>query len=619
MPRTLAFPLPFALVLGLATACAPPGGEAPVAEAATRRTTESGDVVGFLGPNASAAWRGIPYARPPVGELRWRAPRPPEPWSGTREALTFGPVCTQLASPLGGIDGAKPGTPVGNEDCLVLNLWSPRFPAGRVPTGSKRLPVMLWIHGGSNVVGHGGFYDGSNLAATHDLIVLTVNYRLGPLGWFRHPALSGPDGSDLDRSGNFGTLDLIQALTWVRRNIAAFGGDPGNVTLFGESAGGTNVVTLLASPLAEGLFHRAIVQSGGTVTQTPAEGENFRDDPEPGHTFSSREILFTLLVQDGTAEDRASARARAARMSADEIAAYLRGRPGPEILAAYGSDELEDLGDVPRLFRDGAVLPREELTEVLGRAGGTHRVPTILGTNRDEDKLFQFRNPRFVRNLFGLIPRRIDAERYELIAEYQSKMWKASGADELAARMSRVRGPGVWVYRFDWDEEPTVLWSDLGVLIGAAHAMEIPFVFGHFDLGREANILFDEENYPARKKLSDQMMSYWAEFAYTGDPGSGRHGGAPRWTGWSDASPTSPRFLIFDTAADGGLRMSSKAVTKDTVVAEIASDPRLPTRQARCEIIDELASRWPRFDPVDYASAGAHSCGDIPIASVPAD
>ncbi len=258
---------------------------------ASRRVTRSGTIVGFQADYGSHAWLGIPFARPPVGALRWRAPQPPEPWFGTREAMVFGSACAQL-----GGDGKQ----VGEEDCLYLNVYSPPFTEAEVPKEGARLPVMLWIHGGSNIHGKGD-RDGGNLAATQKLIVITTNYRLGPFGWFRHAALRGEDSNDLDRSGNFGTLDLIQALQWIHENVAAFGGDPGNITISGQSAGGANVFSLLLAPPARGLFHRAIVESGGPGTYPTAMGENFTDDAEPGHANSSNEVLVRLLIKDGLA------------------------------------------------------------------------------------------------------------------------------------------------------------------------------------------------------------------------------------------------------------------------------------------------------------------------------
>ena len=215
-----------ALGLALGLACA--RGEeapAPVADAAARRAVETGELVGFVGDYGSHVWLGIPYATPPVGELRWRAPRPAQAWMGPRESLAFSSPCPQFATPLGGLDQQEPGTPAGDEDCLYLNVYTPVFPAGGVPQGDARLPVMVWIHGGGNVVGHAGFYDGGNLAASQDVVVVTTHYRLGPFGWFRHPALPGEGASALDVSGNYGTLDLVQTLQWVQRNIASFGGE----------------------------------------------------------------------------------------------------------------------------------------------------------------------------------------------------------------------------------------------------------------------------------------------------------------------------------------------------------------------------------------------------------
>src|SRR5262249_4077891 len=154
------------------------------------------------------------------------------------------------ASPYGGVRDARPGTPVGSEDCLTLNVWTPRFAAADVPRGGARLPVMVWIHGGGNTIGHAAFFDGGHLAATEEVVVVTIQYRVGPFGWFRHPALATDGVSALERSGNYGTLDQVRALEWVRDNIEAFGGDPGNVTVFGESAGALDTLMLLLVPQA---------------------------------------------------------------------------------------------------------------------------------------------------------------------------------------------------------------------------------------------------------------------------------------------------------------------------------------------------------------------------------
>jgi len=575
---------------------------------ATLRATAAGSVVGTAGQHGGYAWLGGPYARPPVGDRRWRAPEPPAPWSGTRETVRFASPCPQLASPFGGIYDVHRGDPAGNEDCLYLNVWAPADARPR----ESRLPVMLWIHGGGNSVGHGGFFDGGALATTERVIVLTFNYRLGPLGWFHHVALREGATSDAERSGNFGTLDLVRALQWTRENAAAFGGDPDNVTIFGESAGGTNVVTLLVSPLAHGLFQRAIVQSAGLTTTTPADAEHAVDDPEPGWRHSSQEILYALLEQDGRAKDRAAARAEAARMSPAETAAYLRGKTSAELLTVAAPGNFGGILELPEVFRDGTVLPHESPFELLGQRGRWNEVPIVLGTTRDENKLFLFSDPRLVRRWFGLFPQVRDPKRYELSADYVPKMWKATAADEPAMRLRAGGVERVWVYRFDWDEEPKILGADLGKLLGASHAFEIPFEFGHFDFGREGNFIWMKANEHGRLALLAAMMSYWAQFARTGDPGAGRAGELPRWRPWDGAGKDAPTFVVLDTPAGGGIRMSSDVMTKARVITEIEADPRMPTAAEKCERFRELAAFAGMLTPEEYARLAG--CREYPLA-----
>ncbi len=582
--------------------------EASPPDPATVRSTSSGAVIGTAGQHGGDAWLGIPYARPPVGERRWRAPEPPASWTTTREVLRFAPPCPQLASAFGGISDVRQGEPAGDEDCLYLNVWAPTDARAT----DTRLPVMVWIHGGGNSVGHGGFYDGSALASSEHVVVLTVNYRLGPLGWFRHPALRDAGTTEVERSGNFGTLDLVRALSWVRENAAAFGGDPDNVTIFGESAGGTNVASLLVSPLARGLFQRAIAQSAGLSTATAEEGEHASDEASsPGPRHTSSELLLDLLQRDGSATDRRAAVARVAAMSGEEVARYLRSKTSVEILTAAAPGNFGGMLDVPTVFRDGVVLPRENPFDLLGQRGRWNEVPVILGTTRDENKLFLFTDPTLVRRWFGLFPQVLDRRRYEVSGDYTPKMWKAAAADEPAMRLHAGGADRVWVYRFDWDEEPKLLGADLPRLLGASHGFEIPFEFGHFDLGREADILWTKENEPGRLALSAAMMSYWAEFARAGDPGTGRRGELPRWQPWDGAGKNAPTFAILDTPADGGIRMSSDVMTKARVVAEIEGDARLPTPAAKCTCLGELARFGGFFTRAEYARLAP--CRDFPL------
>jgi len=583
--------------------------EAPVAAATdSERELPGGVVVGREGRYGGHAWLGIPYARPPLGALRWRAPQPAPAWEGTRPALASGSPCVQLASALGGASGADEGEPTGNEDCLFADVYAPRFAPDEVPRGEARLPVMVWIHGGGNTIGEAGFYDGSKLASAHRVVVVAVNYRLGPLGWLRHPALAAPDASDAERSGNFGTLDLVQALRWVRENAPAFGGDPNRVTIFGESAGGTNVVTLLLAPAARGLFHRAIVQSGGTTAYDLVEAEARRE--QGGHAWSSREAIASLLVKAGLAPDREAAHRKAEAMAPEELGAWLRARPASELLLAY-DERFGGMLEMPRVFRDGAVLPADDFAIALRRPGARAPVPVVLGTNRDEVKLFMALDPERVRRFLFLRFVR-DRESYERDAAYGSRGWKASGADELAAAMAEAGGPPAYLYRFDWDELPTILGMDTAQLLGAAHGFEIPFVFGHFELGRLGRGLFRESNRPGREALSGQMMSYWAAFAYDGDPGRGRGGELPSWPAWSEPGAPGGRFLVLDTAEGGGLRVSTEVENTAAIAREILADESYASAEERCAALGRLASRGHAFGPEQYA--GVDACRDIPIA-----
>ena len=598
MPRT-----PWILLVAVASACGL-GGEpaAPrVADPATRRTLSLGEVVGSLGSAGTHAWHGIPFARPPVGELRWRAPRRAEPWSGVREALADAPACAQPPPVLGG--DANPDGSSGSEDCLYLNVFAPAFAPEAVPAAGERLPVMVWIHGGGNSIGGASLYDGGFLAAAHGVVVVAVQYRLGPFGWLRHAALrADPSLSGEDRSGNYGTLDLIRALRWVERNAAAFGGDPDRVTVFGESAGGRNTFTLLQSPLAAGLFQRAIVQSGGLASPALAEAENLASDAEPGHENSSGELLLRLLQTHRGAADREAARALAASLGDAGVAAFLRERTPGEILDAYEGSAGMGMLRFPQIFPDGVVMP-SDAPERHFAAGRYNRVPVIAGTNRDESKLFMAFDREYVRLWFRVLPSLRDPERYQRDAEYQSLAWKLNGADDPARWMRAVQGPSVFAYRFDWDEADRFLWVDWSEVLGAAHAFEIPFVFGDFDIPLLRS-LYREDDVASREKLSRAMMSYWAEFAAKGDPGRGTDAALPLWTPWDETAPASERFLVLDSDAGGGIRMSSEAVTASSLVTRMLADERFASSEERCALLSRLQARRRTLPEEEVRRAG---------------
>jgi len=569
-------------------------------DTATRRTTPLGVVIGHAGSAGTHAWHGIPFARPPVGALRWRAPVSAAPWTEPREALTDPSGCAQPPPPIGGEPNADGSA--GSEDCLYLNVFAPAFAEGAVPQGESRLPVMVWIHGGGNSIGDARIYDGGHLAAEQGVIVVAVQYRMGPFGWLRHAALRADAGATpADQSGNFGTLDLIEALRWVKGNIAAFGGDPARVTVFGESAGGRNTYTMLQSPLAKGLFQRAISESGGVSSPTLGEAENLTTDADPGHQNSSNELLLRLLVEHRGAADREAARTLAASLTPAEIAAFLRERSPGEILAVYTGSRGMGMLNFPQIFPDGVVMPADA-PERHFTAGRYNQVPVIVGTNRDENKLFMAFDPEYVKLWFRVLPSVRDPARYDRDAEYQALAWKLNGADDPARWMRGAQGPSVFAYRFDWDELDSFLWVDWGQVIGAGHAIEIPFVFGNFDTPLLRS-LFDEANLASRQQLSRAMMSYWAEFAATGAPGRGRRGDLPLWKPWDEATPASERFLVFDSEAGGGLRMSADAITSTRLVSRVLEDARFADAAERCTFLTKLQG-WRPLPAADIARAG---------------
>jgi len=577
----------------------------PVAATESLRDTAQGQVVGFESPDGAHVWRGIPFAKPPVGALRWKAPRPPEAREGVLSALEYGHSCAQFSGPGGGRKGQKAGEMMGSEDCLYLNVHTPRFARNSIPQGDARLPVMLWIHGGGNTIGDALFYDAGVLATSQQLVVVTVHYRLGAFGWFSHPALRDSEATADDNSGNYGTLDLVRALAWLQENIASFGGNPSRVTVFGESAGGSNTFSMLLTPRAAGLFSGAIVQSGGTRTTELSSAENYTDDPEPGHEFSSGETILRLLVGDGKAADRAAAKQQVETMDDATLSAYLRGKSASELLNAYDGSDLGGMYSVPRQIRDGHVLPLGEPVAAF-RSGHYNRVPTVLGTNRDENKLFMLLGSEYVTRVAMLPLWLNDANAYHASAEYSSLMWRSRGVDDPATAMYASQGPSVFAYRFDWDDERKLLWLDLGELLGAAHGLEIPFVFGRLELGLATSLVFDDNRKQSDRRLSDAMMSYWSQFAYTGSPGRGRDGELPRWTSWGEEGAET--FLALDSEHGGGIRMSSDAVSRPELIARVATDARLPELQQRCALYDGFVQWGDGMSEGEYAQVEDGAC-----------
>ncbi|HEY2542354.1 MAG TPA: carboxylesterase family protein [Gaiellaceae bacterium] len=453
--------------------------------------TDAGVVRGAVA-NGMRAFRGIPYAAAPVGALRWRPPQPHAAWKGVRAATEFGSGCPQTLGPF--------GVPSTNEDCLFLNVFTP---PGANP--SSRLPVMFWIHGGALITGESTDYDPTALVK-RGVVVVTINYRLGLLGFLAHPALSSE--SSTHDSGDYGLMDQQFALGWVKRNIARFGGDPANVTIFGESAGGLSVRSQLVSPGAKGLFRHAIVESGAYAETVP-----------------------TLAEAESTGQFLATAMG-----CADQTAACLRALPVSTLLANETA-----ISQLPNI---SSVLPQQYNTAFA--TGAFNHVPVLSGSNHDEWMLFvdllnsQLGNPVTPDNYQAQVAATLQlpspALAAPIVALYPLSAYPtpynalgAVGTDAIFACNARqdVQHLSQYVptYQYEFnDPSPPMpfLLAPVPYSLGAFHASEIQYIFA------TSGSTLDT----AQKALSASMQGYWTNFAKTGNPNGA---GLPAWPAYTVA------------------------------------------------------------------------------------
>ena len=448
----------------------------------TKVVTNSGPIIGYIDELGIHKWFGIPFAEPPVDELRWNAPKKINNWERQKEANSFSQPCVQFQSSLTADGLVKPGAIIGSEDCLYLNIYAPHL-----KKNNELLPVMIWIHGGGNTTGMPSEYQPENFVRSENIIFISISYRLGFFGWLSHPLIRQQEG--INATSNFGLLDQILATKWIKDNIQFFGGDPNNTTIFGESAGGQNVIALYTSPLAKGLFEKAISQSGGTSVTSIKDAEKInRGDENLKGNYKYRHITtdewINVLNKKGLISSN---------FDDKEILSDLRSLSAPVLMSAIAKGDFwEEQGDLARIIGDDIVVPINGILSSLNDKNKHADVPIILGINRDENKLFNFFNKKYVNNFFNIYYRVKDPFYYDLISDYQSLAWRSNGLDTPADLILKSGQKNVYAYRFDWDEQPKVLGMNFSLLLGAAHAFEIPFIMSDFDFVDQTSFLYDK-------------------------------------------------------------------------------------------------------------------------------
>ena len=515
-------------------------------------------------------WEDIPFALPPLGNLRWRAPV-----AFIAEDFHINPKENNFChQEIGGQIQAINET--GSEDCLYLDI---RAPHG----GRDNLPVMFWIHGGGNTSGHKDFYNFSELVKRKDVIVVSSNYRLGPLGFFTHPAIQDFH-TGMDKTSNFGILDIVLALKWVNENIAAFGGDPNNITIFGESAGGHNVFSLLVAKQAKGLFHKAISQSGytkSTSLQNAYKSENFNEE----EVSDSWTVLNKIIVSKQLANSLNEANTFQLNSKKEVLRKILYETNAQELVNLYG-----DVFEIPLLTNDGKVIPEIGLKEALRSEEYLNKVPTIAGSNKDEIKLWLGFSKYFIETNQSILSRGIgipkvkikDEEKYQFYNDIRSKGWQLRGVQEPLENMFNAGNEDLYAYRYDWDNSRDFFVGDFGKIIGAAHALEIPMISGDFNLAEEFKwIIYPRSS--SRRFVSKNMMNFWTEFAKNGAPGRSSNN-----INWKKYNPELDKNILhIDEKKD--LRIEKLELGMQGLVSEILSS-KIIDNEEKCILLYETTN-----------------------------
>jgi para-nitrobenzyl esterase len=532
--------------------------------------TTSGISTGYVS-NKVVNWDDIPYAKPPIGDLRWKAPRLLNDFDNqntiTPQKDNF---CVQEPSGLGGYDGN--GFFSGQEDCLYLDIKRPN----RV--NEELLPVMFWIHGGGNTSGLKDLYDFSKMVHKYDVIVVSINYRLGAFGWFTHPSIQNLQ-SGIDKTSNFGTLDIIAALEWVKLNISLFGGDPENITIFGESAGGHNVLSLLVAKQARGLFHKAISQSGYTTTYSKQDA--YKQKISSSTSKHASWNIVNKIIKDKSLDiiqedDNINVRKILKNLTAEEFFKYYSNKSSYENLTILTADEI--------------VIPQIGLTEALSKSEYVYKIPIIAGSNKDEVKLwlasaeyFVDLDYSFLGSIFD-VPKVIinDKEAFNVFNSYRSRAWKIRGVDDPLRSLYISGNKDLYAYRYDWDDHRRFIIADFKELIGAAHATEIPLLTGNNNLVGDYGFLIYPKG-PSKRFTSNNMMKFWTNFAKYGEPGVSTNG--IEWKKYSGQENIPSNYMVLDNRKN--LKMHTDKFSFSSLIKDIYYENAL-TNLEKCVVLLQM-------------------------------
>ena len=529
--------------------------------------TSSGVSEGYL-KNSVINWDDIPYAEPPIDDLRWKAPRKLQSSQYIKHKDEN--FCVQEPSGLGGSDGLSFFS--GSEDCLYLDIKRPK------KTGNDLLPVMFWIHGGGNTSGLKDLYDFSSMVKKHDVVVVTINYRLGPFGWFTHPSIQDLQ-QGIDKTSNFGTLDIIAALEWVKLNISLFGGDPNNITIFGESAGGHNVLSLLVAQQAKGLFHKAISQSGYTTSFSKKEA--FKQINKSSTSEHSSWNIVNKIIKDKSLDIIQEG-------NQAEIRKLLKNMPAKDFFKYYSKRSSYE--NLVILTEDGIVIPEIGLTEALSKKEHVNNVPTIAGSNKDEVKLwlasakyFVDLNYSFLGSIFG-VPKVVlnDKDAFNVFNSYRSRAWKIRGVDDPLSSLYISGNTNLYAYRYDWDDHRRLIIADFRELIGAAHATEIPLLTGNNKLVGDYGFLI-YPNGPSKRFTSKNMMKFWTNFAKNGKPGISSSG--VEWTKYNGQKNIPSSYMILDNRKN--LKMHKDEFSFSSLTKDLYKEDAL-TELEKCVVLLQM-------------------------------